>query len=115
MGEEKAARQYLTREIVTEYQKRAEKLPNNGRQDVGERRKLRIELQEKCGLTEIEAINILNGHHVSQYLNKYYRLQNNISVETDPKKAENLKNLEVLEQLERLKKTMGNDYTIMDD
>lgn len=115
MGEVKVTRQYLTREIVTEYQKRAEKLLDNGRQDVGERRRLRMELQEKCGLTEIEAINILNGNHVDQYLNKYYRLQNNISLEKDPKKAENLKNLEVLEQLERLKKTMGNDYTIIDD
>ncbi len=107
--------QYLTREIAMEYQKKAEQLPDNGKQDVGERRKLRIELQEKCGLTEIEAINILNGNHVDQYLNKYYRLQNNISVEKDTKKAEDLKRIEVLEELEHLKKTLGNDYVIMDD
>lgn len=107
--------QYLTREIAKEYQKKAEQLPDNGKQDVGERRKLRIELQEKCGLTEIEAINILNGNHVDQYLNKYYRLQNNISVEKDTKKAEDLKRIEVLEELEHLKKTLGNDYVIMDD
>ena len=107
--------QYLTREIAMEYQKKAEQLPDNGKQDVGERRKLRIELQEKCGLTEIEAINILNGNHVDQYLNKYYRLQNNIYVEKDTKKAEDLKRIEVLEELEHLKKTLGNDYVIMDD
>lgn len=115
MGGVKNQTQYLTREIAMEYQKKAEQLPDNGKQDVGERRKLRIELQEKCGLTEVEAINILNGNHVDQYLNKYYRLQNNISVEKDTKKAEDLKRLEVLEELEHLKKTLGNDYVIMDE
>lgn len=54
----------LTVEIANEYRTLAEKLPENGRQDVGERRKLRQELQNRCGLSELQAINILNGFYV---------------------------------------------------
>ena len=56
----------LTREIAYTYRDRAKALPYNGMQDIGERRALRIELQERCGVTELEAINIINGFH------KYY-------------------------------------------
>lgn len=58
----------LTVEIVNEYRILAENLQENGKQDVGERRKLRQELQRRCGLTELQAINILNGFHVRDYL-----------------------------------------------
>lgn len=58
----------LTRSIAKEYQRKAEKLPNNGLQDIGERRSLRVELQEKYGLTELQAINVLNNRHVGDYI-----------------------------------------------
>lgn len=58
----------LTMKIVEEYRLRADTLPYNGLQDIGERRKLREEIQERCGLTELEAVNILNGHHVKDYI-----------------------------------------------
>lgn len=58
----------LTVEIVNEYRILAKNLQENGKQDVGERRKLRQELQRRCGLTELQAINILNGFHVRDYL-----------------------------------------------
>ena len=58
----------FTMRIAKEYQERADRLPYNGLQDVGERRKLRIELQERCGLTELEALNTLNGFHVRDYI-----------------------------------------------
>ena len=51
----------LTAEIANEYRILAENLPENGRQDTGERRELRQELQRRCGLSELQAINILNG------------------------------------------------------
>lgn len=111
MGEVKKEQQYLTRQIATEYQNRAQKLSANGCQDVGERRKLRIELQERCGLTEVEAINILNGHHTAQYINKYSMLQNNVSL-----KGSTGKNLAELEaEIQRLQKKLGDDYVIVDD
>ncbi len=42
-------------------------------QDIGERRQLRQDLQERCGITELEAINILNGFHIDTYCIKYLR------------------------------------------
>lgn len=61
----------LTRDIARTYQNRAKALPYNGMQDIGERRALRIELQERCGVTELEAVNILNGFHIDIYCMKY--------------------------------------------
>ena len=46
----------LTAEIANEYRILAENLPENGRQDTGERRELRQELQRRCGLSELQAI-----------------------------------------------------------
>lgn len=58
----------LTREIANEYRDKAKLLPPNGLQDIGDRRKLRIELQERCNLTELEAVNIINGFHIGIYV-----------------------------------------------
>ena len=58
----------LTKEIASEYRDKAKPLPPNGLQDIGDRRKLRIELQERCNLTELEAVNIVNGFHIDIYV-----------------------------------------------
>ena len=61
----------LTRQIVYEYQKRLKALPDYGNQDIRERRELRIELQNRCGITELQALNVLNGHHGKEYTWSY--------------------------------------------
>lgn len=58
----------LTRKIANEYRDRARLPPPNGLQDIGDRRKLRIELQSRCNLTELEAVNIINGYHIGEYV-----------------------------------------------
>lgn len=58
----------LTRKIANEYRDRAKLLPQNGLQDIGDRRKLRVELQNRCNLTELQAVNIINGFHISDYV-----------------------------------------------
>ena len=58
----------LTQDIAVEFQRRAGQLPHNGLQDTGERKSLRLELQERCGLTELEAINVLNERNVGDYI-----------------------------------------------
>lgn len=58
----------LTRKIANEYRDRARLLPPNGLQDIGDRRKLRVELQSRCNLTELEAVNIINGYHIGDYV-----------------------------------------------
>jgi len=52
-------REWLTIEIAEEYKRKAQALPDDGRQDIGQRRKLREELQQRCGLTELEALEEL--------------------------------------------------------
>ena len=112
-GQKKSVeREWLTLEIAEEYKRKAQFLPDNGGQDIGQRRKLRQELQLRCGLTELEAVNILSGNHVADYVRKYYMLQNGIAIDNDPKKNKNLINLEALEEVERLKALLKNDYNI---
>lgn len=57
----------LTPSIAYAYNEKAKALPYNGMQDIGERRRLRQDLQERCGITELEAINIINGFHIDTY------------------------------------------------
>ena len=61
----------LNQEIAIKYYKKAKRLRKNDGQDIGEFRKLKNELMKKCNVTEIEAINILNGFHISDYVKKY--------------------------------------------
>lgn len=61
----------LTHEIARAYRDRAKALPYNGMQDIGKRRALRQELQARCGITELEAINVINGFHIDIYCMKY--------------------------------------------
>jgi len=54
-----------------------------GYQYIGAVRELGEELQEKYGVTEEEAINILRGYHLKDYVNKYYRIKNLIPLNVD--------------------------------
>lgn len=77
----------LTKEIACTYRERAKALPYNGMQDIGERRALRKELQARCGLTELEAANIINGFHIEEYCKKYLIKQIREQTETqEPEK-----------------------------
>ena len=68
---------WIDKNVTDEYRKKALNLganPNN----VGGMRRLSEELQSIYGLVEVEALNILNGHNVNDYITKYYRLQHRI-------------------------------------
>lgn len=60
--------EFLTKQIAAEYRNRARLLPAYGLQDIGDRRALRIELQARCNLTELAALNIINGYHIGDYV-----------------------------------------------
>lgn len=68
--------EWLTMDACKEYYDRAQALLPNGKQDIGERRELRIELQNRFGIAEIEAINILDGYHIQEYVEKYNNIRN---------------------------------------
>ena len=67
--------EWITYEDAKEYRDRAEKLSYNGFQDIGERRELRIECQERFGLTEGEAINVLNGYNMRDIVQVYENIK----------------------------------------
>ena len=78
-NKEKDEFEWLTMDICREYKRRADSLPSNDGLDIGERRKLRIELQERCHISPIEATNILNGVHCDLYVHMYDILSGKIA------------------------------------
>ena len=68
--------EWLTAEVCDKYREMATEINEFDPQDVRRHRELRWKLQEEYGLTEVEAINILNGNNISDYLLKYRRIMN---------------------------------------
>lgn len=64
----------LTPSIAYAYNEKAKALPYNGMQDIGERRRLRQDLQERCGITENETKEIL--HYQTGNRNRVYEKSN---------------------------------------
>ena len=50
----------------------------NDNQYEGKVREMGLQLQKEYGVTEVEAINIMNGRNVKDYLDKYYKMKNKI-------------------------------------
>ena len=67
--------EWLTFEACNYYREKAKKYNKVNGQDAGMKRELRIELQNRYGLLDIEAINILNGFYASFYVEKYRRIK----------------------------------------
>ncbi|MBQ8279061.1 MAG: hypothetical protein IJZ23_04395 [Roseburia sp.] len=83
---------WLTEEAVREYQKRAKAIFGAERECVRERRTLCVQLMQDYGITELEAINILNGYRANDYIAKYERIRTqtplDIKTERDPEEKE---------------------------
>lgn len=60
----------LDNKIALEFHTYAEKTPEYPH-DYGEMRRLRVELQKLCGITEVEALNVLIYRNVSDYIQMY--------------------------------------------
>lgn len=60
----------LDAKIAKDFQEQAKKLPEYPL-DYGTMSNLKKELVELCGVTELEALNILCGRNVSDYIKKY--------------------------------------------
>lgn len=72
---------WLTEEVVEEFQRKAENLSDTDAQIIGERRELCQQLMEEYGVLECEAVNIMNGCGGRDYVNKYHRIRNQISLD----------------------------------
>ena len=71
----KEGAEWLTYEICKEYMRKAQELSGSCGTDIGQRRALRIELQNRCDITELEAINIINGHNIGLYVSRYEKMK----------------------------------------
>lgn len=75
---------WLTEEVAGEYfAKSWIYRAANGNRYIGKVKEIGDELRELYGVTEIEAINILAGKNVSDYVNKYRRIKNLIPRKID--------------------------------
>lgn len=75
---------WITQEVAEKYEAKSWVYRVlNDNQYTGMVRRIGEELQEKYGVTELEAINILNGNHISDYVHKYFRIKNRIPLNID--------------------------------
>ena len=105
-------KEWLTREIVKEYQSKASCLRDD-RQDIGELRKMKLELMDRCGITEIEALNILNGYNTTDYIRKYEILSGKVILEKDDKKK--VMERYLLEEMADMETKLQEQRMIMQD
>ena len=63
--------EYLDNEAAHQIKLLGEMLQNDNRIDAGARRIVRLEIMKKYGLLEVEALNLLNGFHLEDYVYKY--------------------------------------------
>ena len=73
------AKLVLDERIVEEFQEQAKQTMEYPL-DYGRMCVLKRELMELCDVTELEALNILCGHNIKDYINKYERLSRGIVV-----------------------------------
>jgi len=100
--------EWLTTEICKEYRRRAMKL---GAENVGAKRELQKELMDRCDITELEALNILNNCHFADYVIRYERMKNHaVIVDAIPEYLEWLAQKESEEQ-----QNVIGDFGIEDD
>ena len=59
---------------------RASDIAGDAPEFVGEKRKLALEMMERFGITELEALNILNGENLPDIVAKYDRIRNLIPI-----------------------------------
>lgn len=73
----------LDKKIAKEFHERAKRLPEYP-QAYGSMRRLQKELMELCGVLELEALNILCGRNVRDYISKYDGIAKGTVVEHKP-------------------------------
>ncbi len=113
--------EWLSEEICREYINRAKALPPNNGLDTGPWRDLRIELQKRCNLSEVQAYNIIHEEYVHMYdilsgrIPMPEAMKNKLEKEEKKKSmAEKLREyeerIEELENLRNYNMIKGSDY-----
>ena len=91
----------LNLEVANRFRNKAKRLADKSGQDMGEFRRLKTELMDYCDVTEMEAINILRGYHIMDYIRKYEIMSGIVTVAGDAaKRKENRELLIKIAELE---------------
>lgn len=100
----------LTPKICDEFHNRAKHLPNiSNPQFTGARRALVKELQLRCGISELWALNVINGYHARDYIAIIEFFRNGKNDKVDPEQIEYLKWLEEKEEREKMERLLLQD------
>ena len=108
----KPGAEWLTREICEYYQDKAKDIPNHSIWDPKFSTLCR-ELKDRCDLTETQAINILNGYHINEYIAYHDQLKNRGDISTESN-DDTKEYLEWLAAKDDKKRTAVDDYGMLD-
>lgn len=84
----------LDKKIAKEFHEAATRTPEYPC-DYGEMRRLRVELQNLCGITEVEALNVLTYNNVSLYISIYNYVDEKNSKGVRPELSQGIHYLEM--------------------
>ena len=104
--------EWLTRDICEYYHDKAKEIANHS---TGDPRfnALCKELKERFDITETQAINIMNGYHIKEYVAFHERLQSGGTEQSGGK--DDVEYLEWLAEKEERKKKSLDDYSLLDE
>ena len=105
--------EWLTRDICEYYKSKANEISNHS---TGDPRfnALCKELRERFDITETQAINILNGYHINEYVAFHERLQSG-GADSVGENDDSKEYLEWLAIKEDKKRSKFDDYSLIDD
>ncbi len=104
--------EWLTRDICDYYKERAKDISTRSTAD-SNFNALCKELRERCDLTETQAINILNGYHINEYVAFHERLQKGGADQAEDNDTKEY--LEWLARKEERKKGRPDDYGLLEE
>lgn len=107
----KPGAEWLTRDICDYYHNKAKEISDHSTGDPGFNA-LCKELKERCDITETQAINIMNGYHINEYIAFHEKLQ---AGGADWLSGDDIEYLEWIAEKEERKKTGLDDYSLLDD
>ena len=105
--------EWLTRDLCEYYHAKAKEISNHSTGDPGFNTICK-ELKERCDITETQAINILNGYHINEYVAFHERLQAG-GAEQTTSNDDTKEYLEWLAKKEDKKKSSMDDYRLFDE
>ena len=107
---------WLTAEVAEAYWKKGAEIiaTTESNSYTGLLRQLGDELIKEYGVSQIEAINILNGYHINQYVDKYYKIAKLMPLSSE-RKSEVSRLLDELQNLTESMNTRDDGFSFEEE